>query len=117
MKSDCMYAFYLSIFLSACLISPHALSDTILINPKTGYSYANNEVLVRFKAGTSNNRIQEIAESVDGAIPEFAPSLDYHFVVFHRTFSEYSELIDVVNKIRQYPEVIEAQPSPVFYDF
>ena len=117
MKSDCMYAFYLSIFLSACLISPHALSDTILINPKTGYSYANNEVFVRFKAGTSKIRMQQIAESVDGEIPEFDLPLGYYFVVFHKALSDYSELVAVVNKLRRYPEVIEAKPSPELSDF
>jgi len=117
MKSDCMYAFYLSIFLSACLISPHALSDTILINPKTGYSYENNEIFVRFKEGTSKVRMQQIAKSVGGEIPEFDLPLGYYFVVFHKAFSEYAALIEVVNKLRQYPEVIEAQPSPNGSDF
>lgn len=102
---------------SSCSLAEGERSTNVLIDPSTGYTYTSNQVFVRFKAGTTKIRIQKIAESVEGEIPEFDPPLGFYFIVFHRSFSDYSELVEVANKLQQFPDVIEAQPSPEGSDF
>lgn len=114
------------VILGYCLASSCTLAEgetlsekttSALVDPSTGHVYASNEVFLKFKAGTTKIRMQQIAESVDGEIPEFDLPLGYYFVVFHKALSDYSELVAVVNKLRRYPEVIEAKPSPELSDF
>lgn len=116
-----LYVVILSSLASSCsLADSESFSErsaNVLIDPRTGYTYTSNEVFVRFKAGTPTIMMQEIAELVEGKIPEFDPPLGFYFIVFHRPFSDYSELVEVANKLQQYPEVIEAHPSPVGSDF
>jgi subtilisin family serine protease len=71
--------------------------------PITGRIFANNLLLIRFREGTTEQRMREIASAVDGEI--IGQSSPYYQLELHFAVPLFQNLDEIMDQLRAFPEV------------
>ncbi len=74
-----------------------------ITEPITGRIFANNILQIKFKEGTSERRIREIASAVDGEI--IGQSSPFYQMELHHPVPLFQNLDEIMDQLRAFPEV------------